>query len=86
MATELRRIPVRPGTELARLLDEVKTHGTPVLLEADGKLYRLSTEEDTDIWADYDPEKVREALRHSAGALKDVDRDKLINDLRAQRA
>lgn len=31
-----------------------------------------------DIWADYDPEKVREALRRSAGALKGLDTKQFI--------
>ncbi|GEM_PF-197626 len=34
-----------------------------------------------DIWAGYDPEKVREALRKSAGALAGVDTAKLIQDI-----
>jgi hypothetical protein len=37
------------------------------------------------IWADYDPEKVREGLRKSAGALKGVGRDALQRDIRNQR-
>jgi len=38
-----------------------------------------------DIWADYDPEKAREGLRKSAGALKGVDITALKQDIRAQR-
>jgi hypothetical protein len=38
-----------------------------------------------DIWTDYDPEKVREGLRKSAGALKGVDIEALKRDIRDQR-
>jgi excisionase family DNA binding protein len=37
------------------------------------------------IWANYDPIRVRQALRKSAGALAGVDRTKLLSDLRAAR-
>jgi hypothetical protein len=38
-----------------------------------------------DIWADYDPEKVKEGLRKSAGALKGVDIVALKQDVQDQR-
>jgi hypothetical protein len=38
-----------------------------------------------DIWADYDPEKVRQGLRASAGALKGVDIETLQKDIKSQR-
>jgi hypothetical protein len=38
-----------------------------------------------DIWTAYDPEKVREGLRKSAGALKGVDIEALKRDIRDQR-
>jgi hypothetical protein len=38
-----------------------------------------------DIWADYDPEKAREGLRKSAGALKGVDIKALKKDIKSQR-
>lgn len=66
MAETVRTIHVSPGSELARLLDEV--HDAPFRLEKDGVTYRLSREED-DIWANHDPEAVREALRTAAGTL-----------------
>ena len=43
------------------------------------------TPEPRDIWAGYNPERVRQALRKSAGALADVDREELLADLREQR-
>jgi hypothetical protein len=38
-----------------------------------------------DIWADYDPEKAREGLRKSKGALKGVDTEALKKDVKNQR-
>lgn len=37
------------------------------------------------IWVGYDPERVREALRRSAGALAGVDRDALLADIHGAR-
>lgn len=84
MAREPRKIHVTPGSELARLLEEAAV--APLILEKDGERYRLNREEGTeDIWAGYDPEKVREALMQSAGALAHVDREELLADLHEQR-
>jgi hypothetical protein len=38
-----------------------------------------------DIWATYDPQKARESLRKSAGALQGVDIAALQRDIRDQR-
>jgi hypothetical protein len=38
-----------------------------------------------DIWADYDPEKAREGLKKSAGALQGVDTEALKKDIQNQR-
>jgi hypothetical protein len=46
-------------------------------------IYRLMREED--IWANYDVERARAALRASAGALATVDREQLLADLRVER-
>jgi len=43
----------------------------------------MSTKQD--IWATYDPDKAREGLRKSAGALKGVDTEALKRDIRDQR-
>jgi hypothetical protein len=45
----------------------------------------LATTRPGDIWASYDAERVRQALRASRGALTGVDREKLVHDVRAQR-
>jgi hypothetical protein len=46
-------------------------------------LMRLNFQQD--IWADYDPEKAREGIRKSAGALKGVDVEGLKKDIKSQR-
>jgi hypothetical protein len=83
MLLEPNRVRIEPDSELARFLDEVGE--MPVLLEKNGKLYRLIEEPAEDIWAGYDANKVKAALRQSAGALRGVDRDELLADIHAAR-
>ncbi|MEX1254092.1 MAG: helix-turn-helix domain-containing protein [Dehalococcoidia bacterium] len=40
---------------------------------------------DRDIWADYDPAKVKRALRRAAGVLAGIDREALKRDIRTGR-
>ena len=83
MATETKVINVAPESELGRLLAEIGE--MPVILERDGERYVLAREAAHVTWADYDAEKVRQALLQSAGALADIDRESLLNDIRAAR-
>ena len=83
MKTQGSAISVAPDSELGRLLDEVGA--TPVILEKEGEFFALVRQDSEDIWAGYDPEKVREALRQSTGILAGVDREGLLSDLRAGR-
>ncbi len=83
MATETKVINVAPESELGRLLAEIGE--MPVILERDGERYVLAREAAHDIWVDYDPEKVRQALRQGTGILAGVDRESLLSDLRAAR-
>ena len=76
MDIALKRITVAPNSEIAALLEEVID--TPVLLEKDGRLYRLAAEEQEDMWAGYDPDAVREAVKRTAGSWNDIDADELI--------
>jgi len=78
---QIQRRQIAEDSELARFLDEIDKW--PVILEKDGELYRLTKE--TDIWAGYDPERARQALRKSAGALRDVDRTELLLEIHAAR-
>src|SRR4051794_32737887 len=58
MYPQPKRIKIEPGSELARLLEEANK--TPLLLEKDGILYHLTaSDQEEDIWADYDPEQVK---------------------------
>ena len=83
MATESKTIKVAPDSELGLLLEEVG--GAPVILEKDGERYVLAREEAQDIWAAYDPDAVRHALRQSIGALAGLDRKSLLEDIHAAR-
>jgi len=81
MIREPRKIQVTPGSELARLLEEAAF--APVILERDGERYRLNREEEPgeDLWAGYDPARVRQALAETAGSWADIDTETLIADI-----
>jgi hypothetical protein len=83
MARALRKVAVPPGGKIDRLLKEADA--APLLLERDGKLYRLSRADDEGIWVGYEPEQVREALKSAAGSWKDLDADQLIADIHRAR-
>lgn len=85
-ATEIVEIVATP--EIARQLDDAKANGKRVVLVHQGERYALTAArpalkiaDDTDLWKDYDPKKVREALDATAGTWSDVDADKLIADI-----
>lgn len=69
---------LRPDSELARLLDRAGRR--PVVLESAGVRYRVVREVD-DPWASYDPDKMRQAIEQSAGALEGVDVAALLREL-----
>ena len=81
MASRPKKIKVSAGSELGKLLNEAREHA--VVLETNGELYRLDRmeKEPEDIWEGYDPEKVREAVKKSAGTWADLDGDELIADI-----
>lgn len=81
MANEHMTIDVDPTSELGRALAEADE---AVVLVSGGVRYRVRREAD-DIFAGYDPERVRAALEASAGALAGVDTAKLKRELQAQR-
>jgi len=81
MATEPKTIHIPESSELARLLDQIDT--TPLRLEKDGVVYRVSREDS--LWADYDPARVRAAVRATAGSWADLDTDAMIADLHRAR-
>jgi len=71
-------ITVTADTDLADLLD--KAASSPVRLERNGIVYRLSRE-DEDVWPAPDPDRVREVLRATVGSWADLDADELIAEL-----
>ncbi len=66
MTKEPLTITIDPDSELGRAL--VETDGLPIVLERNGARFRVTREPD-DPWANYDPKKVRAALRAVAGTL-----------------
>lgn len=90
MVTTERTIEIAPGGELDTLLTAAEADGAQLVLVREGVRYRLEreeAEEDTkpDIFANYDPERVRQALRETAGAWKGIDAEALKADIKAQR-
>jgi hypothetical protein len=65
------------ASQLPKVFDTMAKRGEKVFVEKDGVPFRLEPEgtpKNPDIWADYDPEKAREGLRKSAGALRRIER------------
>jgi hypothetical protein len=71
-------IKVSADSELGKLVE--KAARDPVLLEKDGAVYSLTpaSSDPDDLWAGYDPDKVKKAIAETAGSWKDLDTDKLI--------
>lgn len=59
-------ITLDPNSELAHALDDADE--VTIILESKGTRYTVKRADD-DIWAGYDPEKVRAALKQFAGTL-----------------
>jgi hypothetical protein len=78
VAAEAKPIHITPDIRVADLLPEADK--SPLVLEQNGVRYRLSREDD-DLWADYDPEKVRAALEEAIGSWADLDADALVQDV-----
>jgi hypothetical protein len=88
MTTDFKRMAFAEFVgRLEEVFDSIADDDRPVLVERHGRLYRVASEPTTrpDIWANYDPERVLEVLRRSAGALTGVDRDELLADIHAAR-
>ena len=89
MAKEGRRLNFDEfAGNLPVIFDAVARKKEPVLIDRAGRLYRLELEQTVppeNIWTDYNPERVRQALMESAGALAGVDRDALLRDIRGAR-
>jgi hypothetical protein len=68
MVARRRTVKVTPESDLIQMLDAAEHE--PLLLERNGVVYRLSrADEAEDIWAGYDPERVRAGLRAMSGTI-----------------
>jgi len=78
-------IRLNPDDELAQRLRQDDTR--PVVVESNGVRYAVVRAADTDIWADYDPERALQAMEKSAGILNraGVDAEQLERDVYAER-
>lgn len=68
------------NAELAERITESAARGTPLQVVVDGKTFVLHVtpgSQGEDIWAGYDPAKVREALDKYAGIWSDLDVDEM---------
>jgi hypothetical protein len=81
--TEELTITIDPDSELGRALAAVDDAW--IVLERGGARFRVTRDVD-ELWAHYDPQRVRRALRQSAGALAGVDVAMLKRELREQRS
>jgi hypothetical protein len=81
MAKEPKKIKVAANSELGKLVDEARRH--PVLLEKDGAVYSLTphSSDPDDLWAGYDPEKVKNALATYGGSWADLAVDPMIAEI-----
>ncbi len=75
-------IVIDPESEVGQALSSVDD--APLVLMRGRERFRVTRETDS-LWANDDPERVREALRESTGALAGVDVEALKRELRAQR-
>lgn len=71
---------LHPDDELAKRLEAAA--GQPVIIEHNGVRYRIEPE---DPFAFYDPKKMREAIHAGAGALKGLDVEQFLKDIREAR-
>jgi len=69
-------------TKIPRLLKR-KNENLALLMPVDTTEQTHSTPQD--MWINYHPKQVQQALQHSAGTLKGVDRETLLTDIAAQR-
>ena len=73
MATAHKTVLVTDETALPELLDDAAK--APVILERGGERFRLSRADD--LFAGYDPERVRDGLRRFAGTISAEEGERL---------
>ena len=84
------KVPPENERELAQRLSRAGVDNQPVVVEIAGNRYRLVPVDDDIRTTDepnahYDSQKMRDAIHAAAGAMKGVNRDELLADLRAER-
>lgn len=82
--------------DLLKVAEEVNTTKTPRLIKRNGEtlamlmpagaVKRTHPQQKRTIWTHYDPQRVKAALKQSAGALQGVNREELLSDLAEQRS
>jgi hypothetical protein len=75
-------IPVEPGSDVDEFLEQAVEQ--PIIAVVRGRRFRV-VQEPEDIFANYDPERVKAGLSRITGLLKGVDVDALLEELRQQR-
>jgi hypothetical protein len=83
MTAALKTIMVGPDSDIAQVLTHAMDE--PILIDTRRARFRVVREDD-DPFANYDPERVRAALKGMAGTLIGVDVEELLAELREQRA
>ncbi len=82
MNAQPRDYKVSPTSETARLLKEAAASHASIRVDTGEAVYRVDAAETKQ---PYDPERMIRAIHASAGALKDVDTDALLQTLREER-
>ncbi len=82
MSAQPRDYKVNPDSETARLLRDAAASHAPIRVDTGDVVYRVAASATK---KPYDPERMIRAIHASAGALKDVDTDALLQTLREER-
>jgi hypothetical protein len=82
MNAQPREYKVSPDSETARLLREAAASAEPIFVDTGEDIYRVDASKTK---KPYDPQRMIEAIYASAGALKDVDTDALLQTLHEER-
>jgi hypothetical protein len=86
MRKEIRRIDFDEfAAQLPALLETLAREHEQVLVEKEGKIYRVGATDESASAKPHDAEAVRRALARSTGALGNVDRRTLMRDIHAGR-
>jgi hypothetical protein len=88
MAANSRTIAVAAESELGQTLKAARESGEPVVVDTGENRYTLlvvPAEPEADVFVGYDPQAAIVGLRALNNALAGIEREQLLDDLRAQR-